>query len=159
MVKRLRRRPLTAKTGVRVPVGLPKKRAQVKPVHAFLVLPARKANHARTKSRAEPHLPCRASVRVRAQREPCADMRAGRYTNSCGWAPKYGHSRYGERRCGCNRRWNKQGSIIGNQVRIQACRRRRFCERCSKVFQDYPRPGRRRPDDCGNANAQHSRRI
>ncbi len=72
MVKRLRRRPLTAKTGVRVPVGLPKKRAQVKPVHAFLVLPARKANHARTKSRAEPHLPCRASVRVRAQRELCA---------------------------------------------------------------------------------------
>ncbi len=38
MVKRLRRRPLTAKTGVRVPVGLPKKRAQVLPVHAFLVL-------------------------------------------------------------------------------------------------------------------------
>ena len=73
MVKRLRRRPLTAKTGVRVPVGLPKKRAQVKPVHAFLVLPARKANHARTKSRAEPHLPYRASVRVRAQRELCAN--------------------------------------------------------------------------------------
>ena len=116
MVKRLRRRPLTAKTGVRVPVGLPKKRAQVLPVHAFLVLrkegeprphekPSGAAptlsgvgsrssaartlrqrrkphvgypylggeNHARTKSRAEPHLPCRASVRVRAQRELCAN--------------------------------------------------------------------------------------
>ena len=115
MVKRLRRRPLTAKTGVRVPVGLPKKRAQVLPVHAFLVLrkegeprphekPSGAAptlsgvgsrssaartlrqrrkphvgypylggeNHARTKSRAEPHLPYRASVRVRAQRELCA---------------------------------------------------------------------------------------
>ena len=72
MVKRLRRRPLTAKTGVRVPVGLPKKRAQVLPVHAFLVL--------RKEGEPRPHekpsgdaLPYRASVRVRAQRELCAN--------------------------------------------------------------------------------------
>ena len=35
MVKRLRRRPLTAKTGVRVPVGLPKKEHRQSPVFFF----------------------------------------------------------------------------------------------------------------------------